>query len=85
MVAVPALFLIVCFNTFLSDCLLRVIRRRAKYFYHLILNGEASSGLLVMKQNGSDTVPDYPTLSTRCCCLYKEPRELISSWVWEEN
>lgn len=48
--AVPALFLMYYFNTFLSDCLLTAVRQRDKYFHHLILNGEVRSRLLVMKQ-----------------------------------
>lgn len=51
----------VCFNTFLSDCLLRVIKGISPITS--VLNGEAGSGLLVRKQNSSDLVPDYPTLS----------------------
>lgn len=84
MATAPALFLLYCFNNFLLDCLLRASRQRDKYFYHLILNGDARSGLLVMKQWFRYS-PRLPNCQTHCCCLYKEPRELISSWVWEEN
>lgn len=84
MATAPAPFLLYCFNNFLLDCLLRASRQRDKYFYHLILNGDARSGLLVMKQWFRYS-PRLPNCQTHCCCLYKEPRELISSWVWEEN
>ena len=59
--AIPALLPAVGFNTFLSDCLLKVIKGISTITS--VLNGEAQSGLLVRKQNGSDLVPDYPTLS----------------------